>query len=114
MTDEQYEKMIELLKTTTQKGKLEWNYYNSADKFYTYVNNCKVELSIHYNAGIQDSVASIELYNQDGLSFATYTFYSKVDINDYNLLNELDDIVRDKYYKITESENLIISGLETI
>lgn len=114
MTNEQYDKMIELLKITTQNEKLEWNYSNPTDKFYTYINNCKIELSIHYNTGVQDNIASIELFNQDGLSFATYSFYSKVDVDDYNQLNDLDDIVRDKFYKITESEDLIISGLEKL
>jgi len=114
MTNEQYDKMIELLKETTQNDKLKWNYNKSSDKFYTYINDCKIELNIRFNAGIQDSIASIELFNQDGLSFATYSFYSKVDVDDYNKLNDLDDIVRDKYYKITESESIIISGLEKI
>lgn len=63
---------------------------------------------------IQDNIASIELFNQGGLSFATYTYSSQVDEGDYNQLSELESVVRDRYFKITESEELIISGLESL
>ena len=114
MSIEDYDKMIELLKKATLNGKLKWDYSNSMGKFYTYVKDCKVELQLYYDASMQDNKACLILYNQDGQSFATYSYYSQVDGEDYKTLNELEDIIRDKYYKITESENLILKGLEEL
>lgn len=114
MSIEDYERMIELLKETTLSGKLQWDYGNSTKKFYTYINDCKVELQLYYDSSMQDNKACLILYNQNGQSFASYYYYSQVDGDDYNKLSELEDIIRDKYYKITESENLILNGLEKL
>ncbi len=114
MSIEDYERMIELLKETTLSGKLQWDYSNSPKRFYTFINDCKVELQLYYDSSMQDNKACLILYNQNGQSFASYYYYSQVDGDDYNKLSELEDIIRDKYYKITESENLILNGLEKL
>lgn len=114
MSIDDYERMIELLKSTTLSGKLEWEYNNSMGRFYTYINECKVELQMYYDASMQDNKASLNLFNKNGQLFASYYYYSQVDGEDYRKLRELEDLVRDNYYKITESENLILKGLENL
>lgn len=114
MTNENYYKMVELLKSTTASGKLSWEFNAINGSFSTVINECRIELHVYYSAPVNDSIASLELFNQNGQSFVTYSYYSQDEEDDYNELKSLEEIVRDRYYKITESENLIIGGLENL
>lgn len=54
------------------------------------------------------------MYNEDGRSFNRYIFSEKVDKAEYDRLNRLNEIVKDKFFKVTESEQRIMQGLNDL
>lgn len=114
MTNEQYSKMIDMLVESTTKNLLTWNRDDGSASFYTKVNNCRLELKVFYDVTVKDNKARFEMYNVDGRSFNRYVFSEKVDKIEYDRLYRLNRIVKDKYFKITESEQRIMQGLNDL
>jgi hypothetical protein len=114
MTEKRYDKMITLLIGVTKSDKLKWNSDEEHGSFYTGINGCRIEIKSYYDHSLDDSIATLLLSNVNGQQFASYTYSSMSDEDEYKALVELEEAVRDKYYKITESERLIIEGLEQL
>lgn len=114
MTNEQYSQMIDMLVESTTKNLLTWNRDDSNASFYTKVNNCRLELRVFYDVPLKDNKARFEMYNVDGRSFNRYIFSEKVDKAEYDRLYRLNEIVKDKFFKVTESEQRIMQGLNDL
>ena len=114
MTNEQYSQMIDMLVESTTKNLLIWGRDNNKVLFYTKVNNCRLELKVFYDVTVKDNKACLEMYNVDGRSFNKYIFSEKVDNAEFYRLFRLNAIVRDKFYKVTESEQSIMQGLNDL
>ena len=65
-----------------------------------------------YDVTIDESSYSLSLANPNGDVFYTYSFSESTDKDEYERLRTLYTVIRDVVYRITESENLILQGLE--
>ena len=54
----------------------------------------------------------MSLTNPNNEVFYTYSFSESTDKDEYKKLKNLYAVIRDVVYRITESENLILQGLE--
>ena len=114
MTNEQYSQLIDMLVESTTKNLLTWSRDNGSASFYTKVNNCRLELRVFYDVAVKDNKAWLEMYNVDGCPFNKYIFSEKVDKGEFDRLSRLNEIVKDKFYKVTESEQRIMQGLNDL
>ena len=103
MNNEQYIQLVEMLKQATEKGLLKWELDTSNSVFYTDINGCRINL--------KDNSAMLELFNGDGASFKTFLYTDLMEHAEYERLNRLYEKVKDRYYRISESEESIIKGL---
>ena len=114
MNEGQYIKLVEMLMEATSRGLLEWKHDTSDDVFYTTINQCRINVDAYYDSSIKDNSASLELFNSDGASFKTYLYSEIIDHDDYSRLKLLYEKVKDKYYRISESERNILEGLDAL
>lgn len=112
MTEEQFIKMIEMLVETTRKDKLKWN--ENGGRFITSVGGCKIILSSNYDVSIDSSYFKLALHNKEGKEFASHTYFDSTDKAKYEELAKLYNVINDRYYKISESEKIILEGLEEL
>lgn len=112
ITPEQFLNMVGLLQQSTEKDLLTWNRDNNG--FFTTVNGCKISIESYFDTDFKDSAVRVRFYNVDGRVFNTAYYTKKIDEKEYEHLMLLHDTIRDKYYKITESEELIFNGLNDI
>lgn len=111
---EQYSKMLDMLEQSTQKGLLTWSRGVSGSIFYTMVNGCQIDVEASYDVNLKDHITRLRLYNADGEVFSRQFFMKNFDVDDYERVFRLYTLVKDKYYKVTESENLIMTGLDQL
>lgn len=112
MKIEQYTKMVDLLISATIDEKMRWTEHNG--DFSVNIDGCQITLSAIYDVTIDSSTYTMSLINKDGVVFGTYTFDENSDKNEYGQLNRLYWIIKDKTYKISESENIIMNGLKNL
>ena len=111
---EQYSKMLDMLEQSTQKGLLIWSVGANSSIFYTTVNGCRIDVEASYDVNMKENVARLRLYNADGEIFSRQFFMKKFDVEEYDRVYHLYMVIKDKYYKVTESENLIMTGLDQL
>ena len=111
MNNEQYIQLVEMLKQATEKGLLKWELDTSNRVFYTDINGCRINLDVYYDSSLKDNSAMLELFNGDGASFKTFLYTDLMEHAEYERLNRLYEKVKDRYYRISESEESIIKGL---
>lgn len=115
MKNSEFEEMLELLKTATEQNKLVWSIEPSDETVYlTTVNGCRIEVSVYYDTTAMSNKASIELFNTSGDSFKKRTFSESGKPERYSQIHDLYDVINDRYYRIKESENLILEGLREL
>lgn len=115
MKNSEYDEMLEHLKIATEQNKLIWSIDPSDETVYsTNVNGCRIDVSVYYDASALSNKASIELFNSTGDSFKKNTFSEKAKPERYYQINALFDVINDRYYRIKESENLILEGLRDL
>lgn len=115
MKSVEFDEMIDRLKDATKKDKLTWTIEPSDETiFYTSVNGCRIEVSVYYDASAMVNKTSIELYNISGDSFKKRIFSENGKPERYAQIHELYNIINDRYYKIKESETLILEGLRDL
>ena len=115
MKNSEYDEMLELLRNATEHDKLTWSIDPSDETIYeTSVNGCRIEVSVYYDTSALTNKASVELFNAAGDSFKKKIFSEKSKPERYNQINDLFNVINDRYYKITESENLILDGLRDL
>lgn len=115
MKSAEYDEMISRLKLATEKNMLKWSLdKDDSTLFTTSVNGCIIDVSVYYDSAALSNKAILELYNTDGESFKRKVFSEKGMPERFNQINELHDLIYNNYYKIKESENLILDGLREL
>lgn len=114
MTVTEFDEMINLLKQATKNEKLIWETEGNIISFKTMVNGCKVVVSVYYDNVSMSNKASIEMFNISGNSFKKNVYGQSAKPEIYFKIKELYDLIKDHYYKITESEHLILNGLREL
>lgn len=114
MNQQNYDLIVDLLLKATKLEKISWEKISSKNGFGTNINNCCVTVSTSYDFTIDETSFSLTLSNTKGEEFANYYSSENSDKNEYVKLRSLYYAVRDVVYRITESENLIISGLKEV
>jgi len=115
MKTTEFEEMLDLLKEATLSGKLEWSATNNSKfSFSAIVNGCTIIVSNFYDPVGMSNKVTIELLNSSGDSFKKNVYSQTVKPERYDQIKELYNAIRDRYYRITESELLILSGLRNL
>lgn len=114
MTVTEFDEMINLLKQATDNEKLIWEKEGNIISYKTLVNGCKVVVSIYYDNVSMSNKASIEMFNISGDSFKKNVYSQSAKPEIYFKIKELYDLIKDHYYRITESEHLILNGLREL
>lgn len=112
MNQQNFDRMIGMLIEATNQKKIEWTEDDSHNSFYTRINGCYVTVNSVYDVAIEETSYSLLLANSDDEVFCTYVFNKTADQDGYERLRMLYGTIRDVLYRITESENLILQGLE--
>lgn len=112
MNQQNYNRMVDMLIDATKSQKISWQEDGQHNAFYTEINGCIVTIYSVYEISIDESSYSLSLANSKGGVFYTYSFSEAADRNEYEKLRTLYSVIRDVVYRITESENLILKGLE--
>ena len=112
MNQQNYNSMVDMLINATKSRKISWQEDVQRNAFYTQINCCKITISSAYEITIDESSYSLSLANPNGDVFCTYSFSESTDKDEYEKLKTLYSEIRDVVYRITESENLILKGLE--
>ena len=102
--------MVEMLIKATQSEKLIWEDYDG--DFSTKIDGCSLLISSSYDFSVNISTYTLKMYNKKGVEFESFSYSENIDIHEYQQLNRLYNVIRDKYYRITESENTILQNLE--
>lgn len=110
MTPAQYTSMVEMLIKATQSEKLTWE-DNDGD-FSTIIDGCSLLIRSSYDFSVNISTYTLKMYNKNGAEFESFSYSENIDMREYQQLNRLYNVIRDKYYRITESENTILQNLE--
>lgn len=112
MNQQNYNSMVDMLIDATKSQKISWQEDVQHNAFYTQINGCNVTIYSAYEITIDESSYSLSLANPNGDVFCTYSFSESTDKDEYEKLKTLYSEIRDVVYRITESENLILKGLE--
>lgn len=112
MNQQNYNRMVEMLIAATKSQKILWEEDTQHNAFYTQINGCIVTIYSVYELSVDESSYSLSLANINNEVFYTYSFSDTTDKEEYEKLKTLYYEIRDVVYRITESENLILKGLE--
>jgi len=112
MTTEQYNSMVAMLITATQNKKLIWK--SSDEDFCTNIGGCSIWLCSNYDFSVNVSTYNLKLFNKDNVQFENFSYSDDVNADEYRQLDQLYKSIRDVLYKITESENIILKGLNDL
>lgn len=112
MNQQNYNRMVEMLIAATKSQKILWEEDTQHNAFYTQINGCTVTIYSVYELSVDESSYSLSLANINNEVFYTYSFSDTTDKEEYEKLKTLYYEIRDVVYRITESENLILKGLE--
>lgn len=112
MNQQNYNRMVEMLIAATKSQKILWEEDTQHNAFYTQINGCTVTIYSVYELSVDESSYSLSLANINNEVFYTYSFSDTTDKEEYDKLKTLYYEIRDVVYRITESESLILKGLE--
>lgn len=112
MNQQDYNRMVDMLIAATKSQKILWEEDTQHNAFYTQINGCTVTIYSGYDLSVDESSYSLSLANVNNEVFYTYSFSDTTDKEEYDKLKTLYYEIRDVAYRITESENLILKGLE--
>lgn len=112
MNQQNYNRMVEMLIAATKSQKILWEEDTQHNAFCTQINGCTVTIYSVYELSVDESSYSLSLANINNEVFYTYSFSDTTDKEEYDKLKTLYYEIRDVAYRITESENLILKGLE--
>lgn len=110
METNKFSKIIEMLTSATENNRLVWTELNTT--FGTSVSGCKITVSSCFDSFTNEYFASVAFFNDKGVQFDNVMLYQTSDEEIYNEVMKLYNLISDKYYKKTESENKIIDGLK--
>lgn len=115
MKEEDYKNMVSMLIRATNEKKIKWTETsNPALGYTTEVGGCRLKIWSVYDMQLDDSSYGLSLANPDGKVFSTYSFSEMDNSDDYVQLAVLYNAIRDVVYRISESEILILKGLQNL
>lgn len=114
MKQEKFDEMVGMLLKATEEKKIQWVEDTSANSFSAKINGCAITIRSIYDVTIDEPSYSLSLLNTSGVVFATYSFDETADKDNFGKLKRLYFAIRDFVYHITESENMIMQGLEDL
>lgn len=114
MTEIQYIDMVGMLIKATNMRTLSWSFNSVQDLFYAKLGDCQVCVTNIVDFNMQTEEVRLELYNSDGNMFDSISTDSVLSIELRSLMNQLFETIRDSYYKIRESEEMILSSLRKL
>ena len=109
METNKFSKIIEMLTSATEKNSINWTEVNN--DFSTSVSGCKITVSSCFDSFTNEYYVSVAFFNDEGVQFDNVLLYQASD-EMYNGIMKLYNLISDKYYKKTESENKILNGLK--
>jgi len=112
MNQQNYNRMVDMLIVATKSQKILWQEDVQNNAFYTQINGCRITIYSIYEITLDESSYSLSLANINNEVFYTYSFSEAADKDEYEKLKSLYSEIRDVIYRITESEILILKGLE--
>ncbi len=113
MNKDEFLEMIEMLTSATVLNRLDWKQID-LEVFDAEINGCRIRLQSYFDFSVGEAFCSIRLYNKKNIEFASYSFSEVTDTKEYKLLHKLFNTIRDIFYKISESESAIMSGLKEL
>lgn len=113
MNQQRYNHMVDMLTQATMLKIIKWQEDKQHHGFFTIINQCIITISSVYDITMEETSYTLTLANPDNEVFSTYSFSDTTDKEEYDRLKSLYVAVRDILYRITESENLIVQGLES-
>lgn len=109
METSKFSEIIEKLTCATEKNILVWTEENTI--FSTSISGCKITVSSCFDSFTNEYYVSVAFFNDEGVQFDNVLLYQASD-EMYNGVMKLYNLISDKYYKKTESENKILNGLK--
>lgn len=109
METSKFSEIIEMLTSATEKNSINWTEVNK--DFNTSVSGCKISVSSCFDSFTNEYYVSVAFFNDEGVQFDKELLYQASD-EMYNEVMKLYNLISDKYYKKTESENKILNGLK--
>lgn len=110
MNKVEYCNMVSLLIKVTDGRLLNWT--EMEDGYSTTIGKCKVSLSSIYDTDVNINEYNLQLYNFEGKNFEGFSCNESDE--EYPLLEELYNSVRDSIFHIKESEKNIMDNLEAM
>ena len=114
MTDSQYTEMISMLIQATKTRKLSWTWNDTTDEYSCSIGDCSVIISSSINFQMQSESVTLQLYNMNNVKFDSFTGDSVFETKKYDKLNELYQEVHDSYFRVSESEKMIMDKLHEL
>lgn len=114
MTESQYNEMVSMLIKATQARKLSWSWDESSGEYSAKLSDCWVRISSHIDFQMQAEIVTLMLINANGDQFDSISGNSAIDTDQYNQLNRLYEEVRNSYFRIRESETMIMDKLREL
>lgn len=114
MNDIQYNEMVSMLTKATQTRRLTWVWHEDTGEYITKLGDCQISISSNIDFQMQAEVVVLALINANGDQFDSLTGNSVIDTDRYKQLNKLYIEVRNSYFKIRESEDIIMKKLREL
>lgn len=98
--------------SSTENGKLQWAQSEDGVSFYVMLSGCKVSIGPDHDFVYDTDGYSIYFYNTDGINYFTAQSFNFPDLE--NSILNLNEIIKDKVFKISESNECIIKELKSL
>lgn len=113
MEERTVNEIIRLLHEVTSSESIRWENIGN-DIFSTSIDKCKINISSNYDGYNNDYYVNLTFFNVDGVQFDSVTYYETPNSEIYKTVHDLYNLISDKFYKKSESERIIISGLKKL
>lgn len=112
MNDKDYKDMLQMLLQLTEKGKIKWEVGKKANQFKAKIGDGYVEVSHSDDPMLDYQYLTLALLNDLNQRVHVFSFNDSEEQDEFRQLAKLYNLVNDKVYKITETENSIMSALK--
>lgn len=114
MIDSQYNDMISMLIQATKSHKLIWSWDEATSEYFCTLGGCGIHISSSVNFEMQSESIVLSLFNKDAVQFDSFGADSVFDTERYNQLHILYQEIRNSFFKIKESEEIIMNKLREL
>lgn len=114
MNDSQYKDMISMLIQATRSRNLTWDWEEKTSEYSCVLDGCSIHIISSVNFQMQSESITLSLFNKDSVPFDSIVGDSVFDTERYNQLNVLYQEIRNSFFKIKESEEIIMNKLREL